>query len=54
MDAYILLIETKAGNTEGVRFPSQEAAYEWEEKSGVQGVGTIRIITKSEAKREAL
>lgn len=53
MSAYILLVETNQGNTEGVRFPTQEAAYEWEEATGIQGVGVIRIITKAEAKREA-
>lgn len=46
---HVLLVETEQGNTEGIRFESAEAAYAWEEATGVQGVGVIRLITRKEA-----
>lgn len=47
---HILLIDGTEGNTEGIRFPSSEAARTWEDAHPqIVARGCIRLISKTEA-----
>lgn len=51
MTPHILLVTTGQGSTVGVRFPSAEAAREWEDAHpDVEGVGCVPLVTKSQAR----
>jgi hypothetical protein len=49
---YLLLIEDGQGDTIGVRFPTAEAAREWEDEHQME-IGTVRgvvrVVTTAEA-----
>lgn len=50
--AHILLIQTREGGTAAVRFPSAEAAREWDDAHpDVESVGNVPMYTRSEAAR---
>lgn len=50
MSAHVLLIETAQGATVAVRFPSIDAAREWEDAHpDVEGVGCAVLVTRKEA-----
>lgn len=54
MTAHLLLIQTDEGGTIAVRFPSQEAAREWEdehENELGEVIGCVPVVTKAEALR---
>jgi hypothetical protein len=50
----VLLIQTDAGDTIAVRFPSIAAARDWEDEHEMElgtVIGTARVVTKTEALR---